>query len=281
MKITLVSFSDKQVYRIQIKEEMVRRGHVCDLMHFPVLPIDENFIEKTLEILRQYDVVHFVLGFNDELAKVLQKRLIDEGVICLNQRIDITDINDKIVQAVVLAGAGISIPKSARLMNPKKEDVRKVLGLPFVLKEPVGSMGKKVSLCTEENFDDIVRKNKEYIGQEFINYTADYRVHVAGSKSFCIYERVAPEGDFRANVSLGGAMKKVEDQKLLSDLSKLALQAAAVLAVDYGGVDIISDAEGNLFVLEFNPNPGFKNVTEITGTPFYEPIASYYESLVD
>lgn len=259
---------------------MVRRGHECDQLFFPVVAIDDHVIENIFAILSRYDVVHFVLGFNEELSQVLQQMLTEKGVICPNSRLTMTNLNDKIVQMVIFAKAGIPTPLSARLMRPAKEDVGKLLGFPFVLKEPVGSQGKKVFLCTEDNFDELVKKGVEYLGQKFINYVADYRVHVAGDNTFCIYERIAPKGDFRANVSLGGAMKKVDDPKLLSDLTELSLRATKALSVDYGGIDIIRDADDNLYVLEFNPNPGFKNVTDITGTPFYEPIATYYESLV-
>jgi RimK family alpha-L-glutamate ligase len=280
MKLALVAFSDTHEFRSIIRKEMISRGHECDLLYFPVLSIDKNLIDTTFKTLSQYDVVHFVLGFNPELTKTLQQKLVNKGVVCVNQRTSITNLNDKIVQMAAFAESGVPIPPSARLMNPNREDVGALLGFPFVLKEPVGSKGGQVVLCTPENFDDVIKKNKEYLGQKFINYTSDYRVHVAGNKAFCIYERIAPAGDFRANVSLGGAMKPVTDPKLLVRLSELALQAAAALAVDYGGIDIISDQTGKLLVLELNSNPGSIDVTNVTGTPFQEPIVDYYESLV-
>jgi RimK family alpha-L-glutamate ligase len=280
MKLALVAFSDTHAFRNIIREEMIDRGHQCDLLYFPVLPINENLIERTFKTLSQYDVVHFVLGFNMEFTKTLQQRLVEEGVACPNQRTSITNLNDKIVQMAAFAENGVPIAPSARLMNPDRDEVGALLGFPFVLKEPVGSKGEKVTLCTQDNFDEVVKKNKEYLGQKFINYTADYRVHVAGNNAFCIYERIAPAGDFRANVSLGGAMKQVTDPKLLVRLSELALAAAAALSVDYGGIDIICDQAGNLLVLEFNSNPGSIDVTKVTGTSFQKPIVDYYESLV-
>jgi RimK family alpha-L-glutamate ligase len=280
MKFALIAFSDNHVYRSAIKAEMVRRGHVCDLKYFPVLPIDADLTESVFQSLSQYDVVHFILGFNSELAKELQGRLVAAGVVCPNQRTSVTNLNDKVVQMAVLAKKGVPTPKSFRLMNPKKDEISKTLGFPFVVKAPVGSKGATVALCTEKNFDEVIKKNRELLGQEFIRYTADYRVHVIGEKTFCIYERIAPAGDFRANVSLGGAMKKVTDTELQTDLSELALRAARALSVDYGGIDIIRDKDGKLLVLEFNSNPGFKNVTDITGVPFYVPIVDYYESLI-
>ena len=280
MKLALVAFSDKQEFRLQIKAEMAKRGHQCDILYFSLLPITKDVVETTFQVLKQYDVVHFVLGFNVELAKVLQEKLVGSGVVCPNQCTGITNLNDKVIQMVSMSRAGVPIPVSARLMNPNPDEVAALLGFPFVLKEPVGSKGKQVVLCTREKFDENIKTNREYLGQEFVNYIADYRVHVIGEKTFCIYERIAPAGDFRANVSLGGAMKKVTDTELLTDLSELALRAARALSVDYGGIDIIRDKDGKLLVLEFNSNPGFKNVTDITGVPFYVPIVDYYESLI-
>lgn len=279
MKLALVAFSDKQEYRLQIKEEMIRRGHTCDIFYFPALLIDEDVTNNLFNILKEYDTVHFLLGLNKELIRELQERLSSIGVRCPNKIKNLGDLNDKVMQMIILSKNGIQTPRSVRLMNATKEEVSKSLKFPFVLKEPVGSKGEKVTLCTEANFSEVFGPNREYLGQEFINYTADYRIHVAGDETFCIYERVAPEGDFRANVSLGGDMKKVDDPLLLEKLSELALRVTRALSVDYGGVDIISDKDGNLFVLEFNTNPGFKNVSEITGVPFYERVASYYESI--
>lgn len=279
MKIALVAFSDTQEYRLQIKKEMIHRGHKCDLLPFSVLPINLEMIDYVYKVLVNYDIVHFVLGFNEEITRVLQTRLMDAGVICPNVRIKNTYINDKIVQMVALVNAKVPVPKSIRLVQPDRNEILKHLNFPFVLKEPVGSKGEKVFLCKEDNFDTVIQINKEYLAQEFIDYESDYRVHVVGDRAFCLYERTAPRGDFRANVSIGGSMKSIGDEKQIEELSSLAVRATKALNMDYGGVDIIKDKQGNLFVIEFNPNPGFKNVTEVTGTPFYLPIADYYEEI--
>lgn len=280
MKIALVAFSDTQEYRLQIKEEILSRGHQCDLLPFSVYPIDTETIENIFGVLVKYDIVHFVLGFNEELTRVLQTRLIDSGVKCPNARTKNAYVNDKIVQMVTLAKAGVSVPKSVRLVQPNRDEILKHLSFPFVLKEPIGSKGEQVFLCTEDNFDNVIKINKEYLAQELIDYESDYRIHVAGRKTFCPYERTAPDGDFRANVSIGGSMSRISED-LSESLSSLAVQAVEALGMDYGGVDILKDKKGNLFVVEFNPNPGFKNVTDVTGQPFYEPIADYYESLLN
>lgn len=259
---------------------MINRGHQCDLFKFSVLPITTDVAQNLVSQLEVYDVVHFIYGPGDDLTAVLQDELTARGVICPNRRNVITNLDDKIFQAIVLANNGVLIPKTVRLVNANKEEVRAELGFPFVLKDPYGMQGKGVHLCTEENFDSLVKKGEQYVGQELVKYTADYRIHVAGENAFCIYERVAPGDDFRANVSLGGAMKKVEGEEILSRLSGLALKTARALSLDYGGVDIIMDDKGEMMVLEFNKNPGFKNVTDVTGQPFYEPVADYYESLV-
>ena len=281
IKFALVGFSDKQVHRVEIKEELIRRGHVCDLMYFPTMLLDGHIIERTVELLSKYDVVHhLVAGGNGELVKMLQERLLEVGVICPNLRVNASNLDDKVIQMTLLAKDGIPVPRSVRLVNPTKEEVAELISFPFVLKEPRGSKGAQVAMCDENNFDKLIKKNTEYLGQQLIDYGADYRVHIAGDQTFCAYERVAPKGDFRANVSLGGAMKKINDPALLTRLSELALRAAKTLSMDYGGVDILSDKKGNLLVLEFNSNPGFKDVSAVTGTPFYKPIADYYESLV-
>src|SRR5690606_31539313 len=68
---------------------------------------------------------------------------------------------------------------------------------------------------------DADKSPKNYILQKFFDYELDLRVLVIGDKMFSM-QRIPREGDFRANFSLGGTVKKHE---LTQEQKELALKA--------------------------------------------------------
>ena len=91
----------------------------------------------------------------------------------------------------------------------------------------------------------------------------DRRVYVVGDTVQGAMTRHAPEGDWRTNVALGG---EVEDASadLTEEMREMAIEATAVLDLDYAGVDLIEGADG-WTVLEVNPTAGFKGLFEAVG----------------
>jgi len=74
--------------------------------------------------------------------------------------------------------------------------------------------------------------------------------------------RSATGKEFRSNYSLGGRVEKWE----LSETDRnLAEKVAKVCGLDYCGVDIMKDEEGNSYVLEVNRQCQFKGFEESTG----------------
>ncbi|TKX82906.1 30S ribosomal protein S6--L-glutamate ligase, partial [Halorubrum sp. SS5] len=76
--------------------------------------------------------------------------------------------------------------------------------------------------------------------------------------------RYAPEGDWRTNVALGGAVEDATDD-MPEEAADTALYAAEVMGLDYAGVDLVEGYDG-WYVLEVNPTAGFKGLFEATGT---------------
>jgi hypothetical protein len=76
--------------------------------------------------------------------------------------------------------------------------------------------------------------------------------------------RYAPDGDWRTNVALGGAVEDATDD-MPTEARETALYAAEVMGLDYVGVDLVEGDDG-WFVLEVNPTAGFKGLHQATGT---------------
>ena len=90
----------------------------------------------------------------------------------------------------------------------------------------------------------------------------DIRVFVVGGRVVGAIERTAPAGEWRTNVSRGGAVRPFE---LPAAWEQMALQAAAAVGADYAGVDLLPSRDGVVFVLEVNGIPGWKGLQQATG----------------
>ena len=151
-------------------------------------------------------------------------------------------------------------------------DVIRVLGFPMVVKECYGSFGAQVYLAEDTDaLRAIVLKigTRPMLFQKFIASSAgrDIRLQVIGGRVAAGMYRWSEHGDFRANITNGGSMKPY----LPSEYEKqLAVRAAELLGLDYGGVDLLFAEDGSRLVCEVNSNAHFKNIQDCTGVPVAE-----------
>lgn len=152
----------------------------------------------------------------------------------------------------------------------------RLLGYPMVIKEVFGSFGEQVYLAhNDEEAIEITKKCgcRPLIFQQFISFShgRDIRINVVGGKVVASMERRSENGDFRANLTIGGKMKKITpDEKALS----LAIDACRALGLDFGGVDLLYTENGYL-ICEVNSNAHFKNIMELTGVNIADKIFEY------
>ncbi len=59
-----------------------------------------------------------------------------------------------------------------------------------------------------------------------------------------------------SNISRGGGWRKVSDLSRFGKHMELSVEAARAVGLNFCGVDIIENSEGDIFVLEANPSPG-------------------------
>lgn len=132
---------------------------------------------------------------------------------------------------------------------------------PLVVKKNDGSRGQGVYRI--ENFDQIrtlVEKHEALgarcIAQRYLPTESDYRVLILGTGVIGAIERRPKEGEWKANVSLGGSAVTVDNERF-GALSDLAARVASGLAIDYAGIDIL-EHDGRLHVIEINDLPQFE-----------------------
>jgi RimK family alpha-L-glutamate ligase len=173
----------------------------------------------------------------------------------------------KFAAATTLAKAGIPVPDALLALGSERLNRdRERFGDVAVYKTAIGTHGGGT---WKVDFEDPVNPqvgHRHAFLQALVEGEGrprDRRVYVVGDTVHGAMTRHAPEGDWRTNVALGGAVEDASAD-LSAEVRETAIRAADVLDLDYAGVDLIETPEG-WSVLEVNPTAGFKGLFEATG----------------
>lgn len=142
-----------------------------------------------------------------------------------------------------------------------------LLGFPMIIKESFGSFGQQVYLAgSEQELLERVKAigPKPMLFQEFIksSYGRDIRLQVVGKQVVAAMYRYSDQGDFRANLTIGGRMK--EYRPTVEQL-ELALNCCEIIGLDFAGVDLLFGEDEKPLFCEINSNAHFKNIFDCTG----------------
>lgn len=217
----------------------------------------------------------FILFWDKDVRLALYLEKMGYPVFNSPKAIEICD--DKSLTYLTLLNAGIKMPKT--IIAPMTfgnigytnyrfvSEAAELLGFPIIVKECFGSFGWQVYKAdNEEELMEIVRRigSKPFLFQEFIqsSYGRDLRLQVVGDGVIAAMERISDQGDFRANLTIGGSMKKY---KPTVDQCELALRSCEVIGLDFAGVDLLFGEDDEMYVCEVNSNAHFKNIYDCTG----------------
>ncbi len=221
--------------------------------------------------LSDYDFCLY-LDKDEYVAAMLEK----EGMRLFNRAESIRLCDDKMLTHVALSNDGIPMPKTINAplnysgyeeTNSFLSEVEALLSYPFVAKENYGSLGKGVFLLS--NHEELVAFEKAHwnvphLYQEFIcsSFGFDHRIIVVGGHYVAGMKRINLQGDFRSNLAQGGKGEKVD---IPMKYRVLAEKVATLLGLDYGGVDLLDDPNGNPVLCEVNSNAFITGIEETTG----------------
>jgi ribosomal protein S6--L-glutamate ligase len=192
------------------------------------------------------------------------------GAFCLNGSIGIGRSRDKLRSLQMLANKAIPMPVTSFAHSPQEtsELIKMVGGAPLVVKLLQGTQGVGVVLAeTEKAAESLINAFKsvkaDILVQEFVREAdgKDIRCFVIDDKVVASMQRIAPKGDFRANIHRGGAAVEV---KITAEERKIALQSAKIMGLKVAGVDIIRSNSGPK-VLEINSSPGLEGIESVSG----------------
>jgi ribosomal protein S6--L-glutamate ligase len=192
------------------------------------------------------------------------------GMFCLNDSTSIGRSRDKLRALQIMANKGIDIPITGFADSPldTKDLINMVGGAPLVVKLLEGTQGKGVVLAeTKKAAESVINALKSLkaniLVQELIKESigTDLRCFVVDNKVVGAIERKAAEGEFRANIHLGGT---ASETKITTTEKKMAIKASKVLGLKVAGVDILRSTKGPK-VIEVNSSPGLEGIETALG----------------
>jgi RimK family alpha-L-glutamate ligase len=229
----------------------------------------EMLVPGDTAILR-LDVLPTLDGIEDGLDALAQLPL--RGVRVVNSCSSLVSAHDKLRTARRLVAARLPHPKTVHLPRAGAP-----LGLrpPFVVKPRYGSWGDDVFRCLADDDVEAVlsvvqerrwfRRHGALLQELVPSQGRDLRLVVAGGRVVGAAQRIAPEGEWRTNVSLGAARLPMTPSP---ELRRLAVAAAASVEADFVGVDVLP-VDGGYVVIEINAAVEFDRIYDLDGGDVY------------
>jgi [lysine-biosynthesis-protein LysW]---L-2-aminoadipate ligase len=203
------------------------------------------------------------------------------GVEVVNPSHVIANCGDKLVTNALLAKHQIPAPRTQVAFDTDHAlEVIEKMGYPVVMKPPVGSWGRLLSLIRDRDAAETVLEHKEVLGgyqhqifyiQEIIDKPGrDIRAFVASGK--CIAAIYRNSNHWITNTARGG---KAENCEVTPELADLAERSARAVGGAVVAVDLVEDPKRGLLVIEVNHTMEFKNSVTTTGVNIPLKIAEY------
>jgi glutathione synthase/RimK-type ligase-like ATP-grasp enzyme len=213
----------------------------------------------------------------------------------------------KIATYSLLKTTNLNIPKSAIVSKKNyrnSEVVEKIKLLnssfPIVIKPSNTDNSKHVYVCEDIQdtlskmeiiFQDVDISIDLIIAQEYINIVTEYRVVVFNTNILnqvpckyaviVAYEKLKLDQRFSKTITDKNVVKSdiIRDKQLLDSFTMMVQQLAdKIPGLNFAGIDFAIDADGKIWFIEVNGNPGFKHLREFHGD---EAVTKLYTDILD
>ena len=258
-------------YKInRFKEEFSKLGVSLD-----VIKNDGTLAEiKDNKIVLNIPKCDFIIYLDKDqyLARMLEK----SGKRLFNRADFIKLCDDKMLTFIKCSDMGIKMPDTfagplvyTSIEEPHLEFLEEIinkLGFPMVVKKVYGSLGEGVFLV--EGREELISLYKEIchnpiLFQRYVSSSKgrSIRVIVIDGKPFGAFIR-KNGGDFRSNFGTTAGSEKLENSaKYLVFAAKIAEK----LEIEYAGIDLLDDDNGDIVMCEINSNAFFEEFEKTTG----------------
>ncbi len=178
---------------------------------------------------------------------------IPDGVKVLNTAEAIHEVNDKLGFRIKLQEVGLC-PDTWFLQTQVQET-----SYPVIVRPSRHAQGKKLHVCRNVQELRVACQpylNTGYYISKLINKVAEYRVCVVQGRAVWVAKKTPgnPQ-DVAWNVARGGRFDNVRWEDWPLKAVKVSIEAFNLSKLDFGGVDVMVDADGKCYVLEINSAP--------------------------
>lgn len=252
----------------RLKEEFSKKGVPVDVRTSTDIfsYLSEGYVKSTLP---HYDFVIYT-----DKDRYIAEELERAGYRLFNSCSSIVKCDDKMLTHLSLSNQGIKMPATISSALCYRDDgnrsyldnVIEIIGLPMIVKENYGSLGRQVYLIkTKTELLEIENKliHVPHIFQEFIKSSVgkDYRLIVIGGKVVAYMKR-ENKHSYLSNLATGGTSSVI---KLPNSYIEMAEKCAKILELDYCGVDILEGESGEPILSEVNSNAFYEGIEKTTG----------------
>ena len=263
----------------RMKTEFEKLGAECDIVKNSAISV--KICDETVAAFSGYDFAVFW-----DKDKYLLSTLEKIGVKTFNNRRAIELCDDKVLTYIALSGEGLPLAKTipaplcytagAKESDAAVDGIIAELGLPLIVKEAYGSLGKGVYLAKDgEELKKLSAEliYKPHLYQKYISSSKgkDIRLIAVGNRVLGAMQRIS-DGDFRSNIGAGGRATIYEPTKEMIDIT---LKAKKILGLDYCGIDLLSGENGEPIICEVNSNAFFSAFESVTHVNVAEAYAGY------
>ncbi len=130
--------------------------------------------------------------------------------------------------------------------------------LPIIIRPERHAQGRHLYFCTSkvEVQAALNKVGASYYISEYVEKVAEYRVFVLQGRAVWVAKKTpANEKAIAWNVAQGGRFDNVRWDEWPLKTVKTAIEAFNLTPLDFGGVDVMVDKEGECYVLEINSAP--------------------------
>jgi gamma-F420-2:alpha-L-glutamate ligase len=275
MRVLVITLSGPHSHLAgRFREEFAARGadpFFCHPDKFAIVVDGENqFLTYDGKLFLRPDFVLTRTGTGEHAPNVI--RAMEAAKFDVANRIDpILDAIDKGRAMVALKAADPTLPVPKSWIISSHDNIPQRLEFPAVLKRPTGSCGRGVMIVDTlsqlraalDLIDTGDLKRRPVILQEYLGDRpgVDLRVIVVGGRALGAMQRVAKNGERRANMAQGAEGIPIE---LTPDMANISERASQALQLDFCGVDLLYKND-RFCIAELNSSPGlkFETVTKI------------------
>lgn len=178
------------------------------------------------------------------------------GYDIINQAAAIHEVNDKSgFRMKLMQEAPDTIPATFLSFEDLHDSQTR---FPVIVRPQRHAQGRNLYKCDNAvELEAAIRRCGEgYYISQYIPKVAEYRVAVVSGRAVWVANKTpADPAAIAWNAARGGRFDNVNWGDWPLKAVKVAIQAFNVSGLDFGGVDIMVDAEGNCYVLEINSAP--------------------------